>query len=571
MDLRPPLEARTQAGRLRIQEWTAGAVVGLMLLAEALAVRTRYFVNDDYQMLYTAWLQDLGKVGFRDFGVQSYHILPTLLRPFFHVFGYTLAAGMAVRGVFLLGLALLPILSALLSSRIFGRESAPFAAVASLASWPVLERGLDIRPDLLLALTWLALLIALSAPGRTRARSWGTGVLLGLALILRAKTVLLVPTLVGLEAMNLWRSRPEGGGRPPLGPSLRILAGLALTLGLFALYLLAFGQWGYFTAGSRALGSIAHQGLQDGGVNGRVILSFLAGDYLWVAILFLGLASFLLGFRTLPPQARILACGLLLTAVLFVALDPAFYSYNFVILLPLLAPFAAAGCLLPLKAVPHARWSHVPGAVLLVLLAVFHGTLLWGLARTRTNRYQVALAKALAATAPDTHVFALEGVGLFRPSIRDWRFSAVSASLYHAGRIDLRSQLEAARPEILILNYRLPGWLTEADQTALLPHYVLATPQLAVLAAKVDAEHRTAVLDLARSQPFILEGGPCRIDGERREARATFRLMPGRHAIEFEGAESIVVFHWPEAIALRDADLPYLLSPETSLFESAAP
>ena len=138
--------------------------------AFSIAASGIYLVNDDYQMLYTAWLLDRGQVPSRDFAVQSFHLLPDVLRPVLWQVGYRIEAVTAARWFFLEGLALVPLLVARLSRRMFPAVVAPFAAVASVSSWAFLERGLDLRPDLLSLLLWLVLLELALRPSPTPRR-----------------------------------------------------------------------------------------------------------------------------------------------------------------------------------------------------------------------------------------------------------------------------------------------------------------------------------------------------------------------------------------------------------------
>ena len=82
------------------------------------------------------------------------------------------------------------------------------------------------------------------------------------------------------------------------------------------------------------------------------------------------------------------------------------------------------------------------------------------MANVPTNRHQLDLIEALAKTPRKRIPIRWSGIGLFRPSLYDWRLSYISLGQYRSGKIDLIGQLEAVKPEIIIRNYRIPGWST---------------------------------------------------------------------------------------------------------------
>jgi len=557
-----------EPGSMRVLWAVAALLIGMMVLCEALAVPGRYFVNDDYQILYTAWLQHLGQVAPRDFGIQSYHVLPDLIRPFFNYFGPTLGVAFGARAVLVLLAALVPVLAAALASRCFPGPAAPFAAVASMASWAFLERCLDIRPDLLSSVLWLALLWLAAGSGPGRWRHWGVGCVLGLALVLRIKAVILLPGVALLLARSGW----SGEGTPfawrgYLSTLGRVAGGCLAIAALFAGYLALTHTLPYFIEGNRLLGQIAHQSAQDGSIKGQAFAHFLAHDPLLCALGVLGVAGCFSGCWKNGRETLLVVLGVLATGILFVVLNPAFYSYNFVILVPITSPFVGAGCCYALGFIKAWRWRFATAVGLLAAMPALHGPLLHRLATRATNGHQRVLAAALASTRPDTHVFALEGIGLFRPSIYNWRLSAISMPLYNAGRIDLQGQLRKAVPEVIIASYRIPGWLTQADRSWLSQRYYQVAPDLAVLAAGVDRTRVKQVLQVGRDQMFQVAGGPCRVDGKLRAAGEAFPLASGSHEIDLVEAPSLVYFLMPKLEALGGANLPYLISPESSLYE----
>jgi hypothetical protein len=537
------------------------AVAAVILAAEARAIGLRYFVNDDYQMLYSTWLVSTGKIPLVDFNVQSFHILPALLSPVLRIAGFKIESAFVIRGLFWAGLVLLPVLAVALARYIVPARWAPYAAIASLASWPMLERGLDIRPDLLLALLWLYLLARESSDERSPGRAFTTGALLAVAVVLRVKAALIAPALLFLAL------RPLDGGpvvrRESLTRLAAALGGAALVVTSVLLYLGATHQLDYLWVGSRILGGIAGQGLGGWETRRAALVRLWVHDWHWVLLLGLGIADFLRGGRS----SRATGWAVLGTAALLVVGDPAFYSYNFVVLLPLLSGFVAAGCGSILERIPTPTLRSGVAAGLALVFPLSHLHALWALATQQTNERQLALAHLLDATRPETTVFAMEGLGLFRPSLYDWRMSEVSAGLYRAGLIRFGEELRTARPEVIVLSYRVPGWLDPADQQLLKANYVADEAGLGLLGTEVSNAEPRGELWVRRAQPFVAEVGPCLVDGVVHAPGDEFELAPGAHTVAATEQRCRVHFALHGMEQLRSSRIPYLISPDFDLYE----
>jgi hypothetical protein len=568
--------------------WTARLVwplaiaeVVLILGVEWSAVWRRYFVNDDYQMLYSAWLRSRGKVPPADFGVQSYHLLPDLLAPVMRLLGAHIETALSIRLLFWCVLAAICVLTTRLTQRILDAACAPFALVLSLGTWPLLERGLDIRPDALSSALWLGCLLLAASPTRdggpagsarpdAPARLVAIGALLAVCVVLRPKSLLLVPAVVVLALHEQRAARGRLDPRTLAHSAILGALGFGTVASAFALYLHATRQWAYFFVGQQTLARLAIGASPEQGIRARAFALLLRTDPAFVALAGVGVLVVLVSCWRSPRRGHALTPHLAIVslALAMVSLNPAFYAYNFVVLLPLLAPYAAAGCAALVRLAPTSLRG---GASLLVLVCLLlaHGPLLVALATRETNTHQLALAKALAATHPDTTVFALEGIGLFRPSTYEWRFSAVARPLYRSGTIALRGQLEVSRPEIVILSYRVPGWLLPADQAWLARNYQLQTAELATLGAHSSGPEQPSVLQLARRAAYRVQAGPCEIDGVLRGEHETLVLGAGQHTLRATSdaqAGCRLQFHWPEAETLARPALPYLIFPDMAIY-----
>lgn len=542
------------------------AIVIAVFAVEYSALRLRYFVNDDYQMIYSAWLRSAGLVPGRDFAVQSFHLLPDLLRPLLMATESAPERLWIIRVPFLGCLALLPLLAYFITYRAFSSIAAPFGALASLLSWATLERSLDIRPDLIIALLLLLQLALTLGRNFTHRHAFVIGVLMSLMLILRLKMLVFLPLpifwiLVRSGPVTWKRLREDRIWLRDIG---FLATGLAATTAASVCVLHFSGLLPFFVDGNLSLALLAKQAMGNTELQRRTFSIVLRRDSLWLLLFVIGVGSWTLrsGLRT--GRARPLS--LLLAGVGYVFLNPAFYAYNLLLLIPLWSAFVGFGCATLL------RWTHcypARNAVALLLTSLWvawYSPLLVGLATRATNHDQVQLIEALQKTTPNTHVFALEGVGLFRPSLFDWRLSAISLGLYQQGHIDLQSQLASRLPEIVIQSYRIPGWLSTDDRIWLFEHYVRLSPQLLILGKRLEANDVSS-LRVLRESSFEIKSGTILLNDVWYSEGSVVALVPGTYQLEASNSAAVIRFHWPEGIALANAERPYLIAPDSSLYE----
>ncbi len=542
-----------------------GAAIALILATEWIAMPLRYFVNDDYQMIYTTWLRSLGQIPGTDFSIQSFHLLPEMLRPILSLSGEDPDRLWMFRMPFFLCLATLPLLVWYITGRIIGRSAAPFAALASLLNWGMLERGLDIRPDLVLAvLVLLQLAIAVRANFRSR-DALIVGILSAFMLALRLKSVLFLPVILGwliVRGDNDLEHAPHRHAKMTRSVlfAAGALIGALITVGTIHL----LGLLPAFIDGNRSLAHLARQHMTDSSIRIETMSLLWTRDTIWLGLFSVGLFA----WRKLWIRTGInwYLTSLLITGLVYVALNPAFYAYSLVILLPLMSPFIGLACVELLRLGKRVK---VQTAVMLALLTAWFGShvpLLVYLATRPTNADQLQLARAFRTTAPTTQIFSLEGIGLFRPSIRDWRLSAVALEHYRQGEIDLVGQLQSSRPEIIVKSYRIPDWLRPQDRRWLVQHYIDVSPQLAVLGATLNADE-TAQFVISRDSLFEVIEGALRIDDTWHAQGDTVALPAGVHSLRSGNIKSTLRFAWPAGIALRPSGLPYLIPPQVSLYD----
>lgn len=537
-----------------------------VLAVECSALRLRYFVNDDYQMIYSAWLRSTGLLPGRDFAVQSFHLLPDLLRPLLMATENTPERLWLIRVPFLGCLALLPLLAYFITYRVFSGLAAPFGALASLLSWATLERGLDIRPDLIVAVLLLLQLVLTLGRDFSRRHALVIGVLMSLMLILRLKMLVFLPLsifwILDRSGPVTWKRLRED--RIWLRDLGFLAAGLTGTTAVSVCALHFSGLLPFFVEGNLSLFLLAKQAISNTEPQLETFSIVLLRDSLWLLLFVIGVGSWALKSGLQTARARPLS--LLLAGVGYVFLNPAFYAYNLLLLFPLWSAFVGLGCATLLHWTRCYPARNAVALLLTCLWIAWYSPLLLGLATLTTNHDQVQLIKALQKTTPNTHVFALEGIGLFRPSLFDWRLSAISLGLYKQGHIDLQSQLASRLPEIVIQSYRIPGWLSIGDRTWLLKHYVRLSPQLLILGERLEANEISS-LRVLRESSFEIKSGTILLKDVWYPEGSVVSLAPGTYQLEAANSAALIRYYWPEGIALANAERPYLIAPDSSMYE----
>lgn len=535
-------------------------LVATALFALLNALPLRYFVNDDFQLLYTTWLRSSGLIPNMDFAIQSFHVLPEFLRPLLYLADQNPERLWILRIPFFICLTCLPILLWYITRQVVGSTAAPFAALGSIFSWGVLERGLDIRPDLLITILVLAQL-AIVVRGRLRLRDiFLAGMLSALMAILRVKSLIFLPLIViwliiscdhdcGIEASRrslIRRISAFGGGT--------LLAG-----GFLLLFISWLGLLPAFIDGNGSLSRLAAQHMGGSQISLDTWALISANDKPWLVFFACGILALM--FRPMAMKTRQYLIALFVTVGAYILLNPALYAYNLVVLLPLLSPFFGLGCAELLRLAGGKKVKQAVAIGLAALGVIPHIALLTNMATLPTNRHQLDLIKALATTPPETHTFSLEGIGLFRPSLYDWRLSYISVGEYRKGQIDLMSQLQSTKPEIIIRNYRIPGWLDDKDQKWLSQHYVKLSPRLFVLGT-VSQFGETVIFKTARHGQFEVSEGAFFVDGVRYPIGSSIWLPAGNHVLQGADITNVLRYDWPAGKALPSSFKPYLIPPD---------
>jgi hypothetical protein len=551
-------------------------LTGALVFAYLLAVGTRFLINDDYQTLYTAWLESQGQAAGRDYYLTSYYLLVDLVAPLFRVAQNTWFPVYFMRFFFILVLVGSLVVLAHICRRLFDVSSGMVLPILLLSTTAMLQHGLDIRPDLLTNLLWLVMLLCvINRRALSRPFVMGVGALLAIATLNRFKALVILPLLSGNYCLLLWRLRE---GR--MGRGLAILGQLALgclvVLVPYLIWVAATSGLGHFVAVHRALFSgLSATTTWDNNIRSNTLMASLQADYVFWAVAVLGIVRRWMSRRAHSLDTNLIAAGILGTALLTVLINPAYHTYNLMTLYTLLAPFAAFGLAFLITWVTVRGWSQLAaigamvGLIVLPTLVNFERILDCGRA---TNAHQKDLQRFLLQyTRPENSIFALEGVGLFRPSVYHWRFPAVLSGCYLGGQWNYAAEWAATPPEVIVVSYRVPGWLTPKDFRYLIDHYVRLTPL--ILVPGFDSLNRGEIYALDVISPGAYEvitqgAGQAILDGTPVLGGQTLQMSGGAHLLKVSGVRCMLRRHYPkEAVKLlaNPEGLPYFTPPSLEL------
>ena len=296
-------------------------------------------INDDYMALYTTWRMSLGDVADIGFNVDSYSLLFDLLAPIFNLFGERIEVIYLYRILMLLVLFGITTQLRLILRPFVSRITSLITILLLLLASPMYTRGLDIRPDMVILLIWLQIVLLLSRhTARETLKMLLIGVLLGIVFLLKFKSlIVLIPvTLYLLYALHR-------------GTSLSSFVRSAGMIGggfLFALllYAIVFGVREFsqllLTSGE-LLGLSASGGIKTPGLKLHILKQFFIKDIHYWLLFFFGTGIAVKGFRFRSSETLLKLVSLFSLLVCSLVLNPHYYAYNLVTLYPLMAVFVA--------------------------------------------------------------------------------------------------------------------------------------------------------------------------------------------------------------------------------------
>ena len=158
----------------------------------------------------------------------------------------------------------------LLAGELFGRRSAQVVAAATIGLWPMLSFiTASVNPDGALYALWTCALwmgVRVLKRGLTPRSGLALGAFVAAAMLTKAQTITLLPSIVLLLGWMVWQA--------PAGTRRRVLAGVGTALGAIAVPVLA---WKLLSTGNTAYSEVGD--VSRGGSTGFKIREF--ASYLW--------------------------------------------------------------------------------------------------------------------------------------------------------------------------------------------------------------------------------------------------------------------------------------------------
>lgn len=486
---------------------TAGAAALAVgsLVFRAMSTFVRAYGNDDFFWAYTAWLRSTSLVPRRDYYVANFTPLSELAAPLFRAFPQSFAPFFIARIVMLLaGVALLALVY-LLTRRLGGSPLWALVAV-NVVTWQpqFVAHIVDIRADQIGAAFLLGAIVMI-----LERRPLVAGLLYGLAVATTYKLAVAAPfVLFGLLlATRRWRALLAFAGAAAIAP-----------LAYFASRV-AIDGWAVVRA---IAGEIA--GAVGSGVSDRASAFVTAARSAPIVVLLLGIALLLAVRR--KGELRVYMA---LTASFFATyiwLNPFIFPYNFVILVPLVAPVVVG--------LDGPNVGRHAVACALVIAAIVGGLPMALVSVNVTKEPQEAVIRWMwATTTPSTAAFDWQGAHVGRPGVVHWWMYTGLLPKYRNGWFSVAEELDRAQVRLVLLNYRI-DWLSPRDAQFLHEHFLAVDRCLLAPGWKVpaDALRRGVTIDA-----FLRDGSYAMwpfvpgilLDGQPMTPRQT--ISRGRHVV----------------------------------------
>lgn len=521
-------------------------------------------INDDYMALYTTWRMSLGHVADIDFNVDSYTLLFNLLVPVFSLLGERFEAIYVFRLLMLLVLLGIAAQLRSLLHQFVSPEATLITILLLFLASPMYVRGLDIRPDPVILLVWLQIVLLLAEKNILAARKMClVGVMLGIAFLLKFKSlVVLIPFVIHF----LYAARRRASLSCIFCAIGSVGGGFLLALYLFGL-LFGGRELGQLLRTSFELMSLSASGaIEVPSLKANILAHFFTHDiYFW--LLFLGGLGIAAGrHRTYPVGVSLKLFSIFSLLVCSLVLNPHFYSYNMVTLYPLMAVFAG----LSVQRIAE-KWLNIVrpriklAAIALLIIPLVARITSFPL--LNSMEHQLELHRfILNNTKPDQAVFAYEGIGLFRPSTYHWRTSLIMLERYHNGEYNVWREIVETKPVLVILSYRVPRWLLKEDRQQLLTHYTPITTNVLTLGFETDTSFSGTLLKSGFYQILNQRGQSCELDGRKVEDRSIHWLESGVHTLKSSTGCTTLRWHFnseslERLAASESGQPPYLIAP----------
>jgi hypothetical protein len=534
----------------------------LYLLTYVLIALNSVLINDDYMALYTMWLLHDGKEAYVDFNVDSYTLLFDMLAPMYGLIGERIEIVYAYRSIFIVLLCVVATQLYLLVRLFFTNRIAVITLLLVFTTTAMLMRGLDLRPDLLILVLWLQVIVILYI-SRFKAplKMLLVGFLFACALLFKFKA-LLIGVVIGIYALHGFR-KPNFSKKITID-LLAFLLGSSLCMFTFY-FLVGNATFSLFldTTKNLLFYSVSHSS-ESVSLRLRTIgLYFLQDVAFWVLVI----SGFFIAFNqreSLKYKQKSCLFSLFSLLSLSILANPHYHAYNLVTLYPLLAVFLAFS----INWFASDRKLHRAVKIRLLTIIISIMIVKGGVVHYyRDNQHQLALNQFIQNnTQSQDAVFAYEGIGLFRPSTYHWRTSAINIRNYWEGRYNVWQEILSVKPLLIIESYRVPSWLLEADRRSIYEHYVEIAPYVLTLGFSNDFSSDGSILRTGLYQMISSEGQTCFLNKKLYASGEKFLLQAGQYSLATNHGYCTVQWYYPkgtleELKQSNSSGRPYLYSP----------
>ncbi|MEZ9241617.1 hypothetical protein AB4116_18895 [Vibrio splendidus] len=534
----------------------------LYLLTYVLIALNSVLINDDYMALYTMWLLHDGKEAYVDFNVDSYTLLFDMLAPMYGLIGERIEIVYAYRSIFIVLLCVVATQLYLLVRLFFTNRIAVITLLLVFTTTAMLMRGLDLRPDLLILVLWLQVIVILYiSQFKAPLKMLLVGFLFACALLFKFKA-LLIGVVIGIYALHGFR-KPNFLKNITID-LLAFLLGSSLCMFTFY-FLVGNATFSLFldTTKNLLFYSVSHSS-ESVSLRLRTIgLYFLQDVAFWVLVI----SGFFIAFNqreSLKYKQKSCLFSLFSLLSLSILANPHYHAYNLVTLYPLLAVFLAFS----INWFASDRKLHRAVKIRLLTIIISIMIVKGGVVHYyRDNQHQLALNQFIQNnTQSQDAVFAYEGIGLFRPSTYHWRTSAINIRNYWEGRYNVWQEILSVKPLLIIESYRVPSWLLEADRRSIYEHYVEIAPYVLTLGFSNDFSSDGSILRTGLYQMISSEGQTCFLNKKLYASGEKFLLQAGQYSLATNHGYCTVQWYYPkgtleELKQSNSSGRPYLYSP----------
>ncbi|MFA0004005.1 hypothetical protein CWO04_17975 [Vibrio splendidus] len=534
----------------------------LYLLTYVLIALNSVLINDDYMALYTMWLLHDGKEAYVDFNVDSYTLLFDMLAPMYGLIGERIEIVYAYRSIFIVLLCVVATQLYLLVRLFFTNRIAVITLLLVFTTTAMLMRGLDLRPDLLILVLWLQVIVILYiSQFKAPLKMLLVGFLFACALLFKFKA-LLIGVVIGIYALHGFR-KPNFSKKITID-LLAFLLGSSLCMFIFY-FLVGNATFSLFldTTKNLLFYSVSHSS-ESVSLRLRTIgLYFLQDVAFWVLVI----SGFFIAFNqreSLKYKQKSCLFSLFSLLSLSILANPHYHAYNLVTLYPLLAVFLAFS----INWFASDRKLHRAVKIRLLTIIISIMIVKGGVVHYyRDNQHQLALNQFIQNnTQSQDAVFAYEGIGLFRPSTYHWRTSAINIRNYWEGRYNVWQEILSVKPLLIIESYRVPSWLLEADRRSIYEHYVEIAPYVLTLGFSNDFSSDGSILRTGLYQMISSEGQTCFLNKKLYASGEKFLLQAGQYSLATNHGYCTVQWYYPkgtleELKQSNSSGRPYLYSP----------